>query len=75
MDIKFEQHGSSEKNGTIIELLVKKGELVKKGQLLLVIELDKTNLETESPIDGNIKEVFFSVNDNVKVGQTLVIIE
>ena len=45
MDIKFEQHGSSENNGTIIELLVKKGEIVKKGQLLLVIELDKTNLE------------------------------
>ena len=75
MDIKFEQHGSSEKNGTIIELLVKKGEMVKKGQLLLVIELDKTNLEIESPLDGNIKEIYFSVNDNVNVGQTLVIVE
>ena len=75
MDIKFEQHGSSENNGTIIELLVKKGEIVKKGQLLLVIELDKTNLEIESPLDGNIKEIYFSVNDNVNVGQTLVIIE
>ena len=59
MDIKFEQHGFSENNGTIIELLVIKGELVKKGQLLLVIELDKTNLEMESPINGNIKEIFF----------------
>ena len=75
MDIKFEQHGSSESNGTIIELLVKKGEMVKKGQLLLVIELDKTNLEIESPLDGNIKEIYFSVNDNVNVGQTLVIVE
>ena len=59
MDIKYEQHGSSDNNGTIIELLVTKGELVKKGQLLLVIELDKTNLEIESPINGNIKEIFF----------------
>ena len=75
MDIKFEQSGSSENNGTIIELLVKKGEIVKKGQLLLVIELDKTNLEIESPLDGNIKEIYFSVNDNVNVGQTLVIVE
>ena len=75
MDISFEQHGTSENNGTIIELLVKKGELVKKGQLLLVIELDKTNLEIESPIDGNIKEIFFSLNDSVNVGQTLAIIE
>ena len=75
MDIKFEQPGSLENNGTIIELLVKKGEMVKKGQLLLVIELDKTNLEIESPLDGNIKEIYFSVNDNVNVGQTLVIVE
>ena len=59
MDIKYEQHGSSENNGTIIELLVTKGELVKKGQLLSVIELDKTNLEIESSINGNIKEVLF----------------
>ena len=49
--------------------------MVKKGQLLLVIELDKTNLEIESPLDGNIKEIYFSVNDNVNVGQTLVIVE
>ena len=59
MDIKYEQYGSSENNGTIIELLLTKGELVKKGQLLLVIELDKTNLEIEFPINGNIKEIFF----------------
>ena len=75
MDIKLELHGSSENNGTVIELLVKKDEIVKKGQLLLVIELDKTNLEIESPIDGNIKEIFFSINDNVNVGQTLLIVE
>lgn len=59
MDIKYEQHGSSENNGTIIELLLTKGELIKKGQLLLVIELDKKNLEIEFPINGNIKEIFF----------------
>ena len=59
MDIKYEQHGSSENNGTIIELLLTKVELVKKDQLLLVIELDKKNLEIEFPINGNIKEIFF----------------
>ena len=75
MDIKYEQHGSSENNRTIIELLLTKGELVKKDQLLLVIELDKKNLEIESPIEGNIKEIYFSVNDSVNVGQTLLIVE
>ena len=75
MDIKLELHGSSENIGTIIELLVKKDEIVKKGQLLLVVELDKTNLEIESPIDGNIREIFVSINDNVNVGQILLIVE
>ena len=46
-------------NTNYSELLVTKGQLVKKGQLLSVIELDKTNLEIESPINGNIKEIFF----------------
>tara|TARA_B100000686_G_C15955426_1_gene555584 strand:- start:283 stop:510 length:228 start_codon:yes stop_codon:yes gene_type:complete len=75
MEIKLEQHGSAENNGTIVELLVEKGQEVKKDQLLLVLEFDKTNLEIESPIDGNIKEIFFSINDSVNVGQTILIIE
>tara|TARA_B100000700_G_scaffold279554_1_gene328547 strand:+ start:135 stop:362 length:228 start_codon:yes stop_codon:yes gene_type:complete len=75
MEIKLEQHGSAENNGTIVELLVEKGQEVKKDQLLLVLEFDKTNLEIESPIDGTIKEIFFSINDSVNVGQTILIIE
>tara|TARA_B100000029_G_scaffold459545_1_gene489774 strand:+ start:93 stop:320 length:228 start_codon:yes stop_codon:yes gene_type:complete len=75
MEVKLEQHGSAENNGTIVELLVEKGQEVKKDQLLLVLEFDKTNLEIESPIDGTIKEIFFSINDSVNVGQTILIIE
>ncbi len=75
MEVKLEQHGSAENNGTIVELLVEKGQEVKKDQLLLVLEFDKTNLEIESPIDGTIKEIFFSINDSVNVGQTILTIE
>ena len=75
MEVKLEQHGSAENNGIIVELLVEKGQEVKKDQLLLVLEFDKTNLEIESPIDGTIKEIFFSINDSVNVGQTILIIE
>ena len=75
MEIKLEQHGSAESNGTLVELLVKEGETVTKDQLLLVIEPDKTNLEIESPINGIVKEIFFSINDSINVGQTILIIE
>ncbi len=75
MEVKLEQHGSAANNGTITELLVTKGEVVKKNQLLLVVELEKTNLEIESPIEGTIKEIFFSIDDSVNVGQTILIVE
>ena len=75
MEIKLGQHGSAENNGTIVELLVEKGQKVKKDQLLLLLEFDKTNFEIVSPIDGTIKEIFFSLNDSVNVGQTILIIE
>lgn len=40
-----------------------------------LLEMYKTNFEIVSPIDGTIKEIFFSLNDSVNVGQTILIIE
>lgn len=40
-----------------------------------LLEMYKTNFEIVSPIDETIKENFFSLNDSVNVGQTILIIE
>ena len=75
MEIKLEINSDSILNGILTELNVQENQTVKIGELLAVIELDKTNLEIESPIDGIVKKINFSVNDNIQVGDIILIIE
>ena len=75
MEIKLEINSESVLDGVLTELNVQQGQTVKSGQLLAVVELDKTNLEIESPIDGLIKKINFSLNDNIKVGEIILIVE
>tara|TARA_Y100000588_G_C13834478_1_gene745057 strand:+ start:522 stop:749 length:228 start_codon:yes stop_codon:yes gene_type:complete len=75
MEIKLEINSESELNGVLIELNVIEGQKVEKGCILAVVELDKTNLEIESPVDGTVKKINFSVNDNIQVGDTILIIK
>ena len=75
MEIKLEINSESVLNGVLIELNVKEGQEVEKGYILAVVELDKTNLEIESPVDGTVKKINFSVNDNIQVGDTILIIK
>jgi len=75
MEIKLEINSESVLNGVLTELNVEEGQEVKSGDMLVVVELDKTNLEIESPIDGTVKKINFSVNDNIQVGDIILIIE
>lgn len=75
MEIKLEINSESELNGVLIELNVLEGQKVEKGCILAVVELDKTNLEIESPVEGTVKKINFSVNDNIQVGDTILIIK
>ena len=75
MEIKLEINSESVLNGVLTELNVEEGQEVKSGEMLAVVELDKTNLEIESPIDGTVKKINFSLNDNIKVGEIILIVE
>ena len=61
MEIKLEINSESELNGVLIELNVIEGQEVEKGCILAVVELDKTNLEIESPVDGTVKKLIFQL--------------
>ena len=75
MEIKLEINSESVLNGVLTELNVEEGQKVKSGDMLAVVELDKTNLEIESPIEGTVKKINFSVNDNIQVGDIILVIE
>jgi len=58
--------------GTISRILTTTGQIVKQGQLLLVIESMKTENELLSPVNGIVAEICVNEKNQVKEGETLV---
>ncbi len=67
-DILVPAMGESITEGTISKWLVKVGDSVKQGDLLLELETDKVNLEISAEQDGVISEILANEGDNVKIG-------
>lgn len=61
--------------GIITEVNIKKGQKVKKGQLLLKLIAMKMENDITAPKDGKIKEVKVKKNANVSRGDVLAVIE
>lgn len=58
----------------IVEWYVEKGQCVKKGDPLLGIETEKTNVDIEAPEDGYVSALLFDQGDSVEVGTILLYI-
>jgi 3-methylcrotonyl-CoA carboxylase alpha subunit len=59
-------------NGTVVALLVKIGDKVKKGQQLIIVEAMKMEHSIKAPYDGIVAECFFKQGDLVSGGVALV---
>lgn len=62
------------RTGIIVEWLRKKGDSVKKGDPILVVEGEKTTFEVESPTDGVILRTFVEAGDTVDVPATVALV-
>jgi len=58
--------------GTVVEIKCRAGEVVKEGQILLVVEAMKMNTSIAAPAAGTVKAVPVAVGDSVREGQVLV---
>lgn len=58
--------------GTIVNVAVKIGDIVKKGQVLVILEAMKMENEIVSPIDGTITSSGVTKGDTVNAGDLLV---
>ncbi len=58
--------------GTIASILVKKGELVSKGQRLIILESMKMENEIFSPMDGIVSDCMVSLGSTVKKDQEML---
>ena len=62
-------------NGTLVDVLVKKGDVVKAGQNLIIMEAMKMEYTIKAPKDGVVNEVFFAAGDLVEDGAELVAVD
>lgn len=58
--------------GNVLNVLVKNGQKVKKGDVLLLIEAMKLENEVNSPVDGEVVEVLINKGQEVTNNQILV---
>jgi pyruvate carboxylase subunit B len=62
----------SNMQGTILSIKVKKGEKVKKGDVIATVEAMKMEQEIKSESDGKIKDIFIKEGDSVASGDTIM---
>lgn len=58
--------------GTIVNVLVKPGQSVKKGQVVAVLEAMKMENEIVAPVDGKVEAVNVDKGQNVSLGDNLL---
>ena len=69
---KEEGNLNSPISGKVVNVKVKKGENVKKGDVLMVIEAMKMEYLIRAPSDGKVKKVNFKENDQIEIGEETV---
>ncbi len=61
--------------GKVIELKVKVGSKVKKGDSLVILEAMKMEHQVSAPEDGKVKEVFVKKGEQLENGALLMVLD
>ncbi len=75
MDVIMPKMGESISEGTIIKWHKKKGEQVKKDEIIFEISTDKVDTEIPSPADGVLSEIKANEGDTVEVGSVVAVVD
>lgn len=60
--------------GTITKLNIKVGNVIKKGDVLMVLEAMKLENDILSPVDGYVRQLLVKENEKVDINQLMLII-
>ena len=66
---------SSSKPGKIVSLNVKLGDIVKQGQVVMILEAMKMQNEIQAPLSGEIIEVNCQSGESIEANMPLIVIE
>ena len=75
MDVIMPKMGESVSEGTIIKWHKKKGDKVKRDEIIFEISTDKVDTEIPSPADGVLSEIKANEGETVEVGSVVAVIE
>lgn len=74
-EFRLPELGENIEGGDVVQVHVKKGDAVKKEQIVLEIETDKATIEVPSPFEGTVKDVHVKAGEMVQVGQLVLTVE
>lgn len=72
MDIKLPKLGEGADSGTVVNVLVKEGDQLKKDQPLIELESEKAVATIPSPEAGTVQKVHVQPGQKISAGQTIV---
>ena len=72
MDLKLPHLGEGADSGTVVNLFVKEGDAVTKGQPILELENEKAVATIPATTAGTITQVFVKAGDKLRVGQRIL---
>ncbi len=75
MDIKLPNLGEGADSGIVVNLFVKEGDRIEKGQAILELENEKAVASIPATTSGVVSKIFVKAGDKVSVGQKLISIE
>src|SRR5690606_28678980 len=74
-ELKLPKMGESVAEATITSWLKNVGDTIEADEAVLEIATDKVDSEVPSEVEGILTEILYNVDDVVKVGQVIAIIE
>ena len=74
-ELRLEQIIPEMEYATVTRWLKREGEAVTAGEPLVEVEAEKANHELEAPVSGVISSIVAAEGDEIKVGDTLVVID
>src|SRR5688572_17449585 len=72
MDVRLPNLGEGADAGTVVNLFVKEGDDIKKGQTILELENEKAVAPIPSPVDGKVGKIRVKAGDRISVGQVIL---
>jgi pyruvate dehydrogenase E2 component (dihydrolipoamide acetyltransferase) len=75
MEVIMPKMGESINEGTILKWHKKKGDFVKRDEIIFEISTDKVDTEVPSPAEGILSDIKVKEGDTVEVGSVVALIE